>query len=111
MCSVWISKQTATFALHSISRMVLYNPCGKCTRYALSLYINQTRLFFKRLNVLIVFNRTAVIIYYIIYVRFCWLPQLLSAKCICLCMQMFLINGILRCKTCVINVFPVLLLT
>jgi len=30
MYSVWISQQTATLALHSISRLVLYNRSGEC---------------------------------------------------------------------------------
>jgi hypothetical protein len=50
MCLVWISQQTATFALHSISRLVLYNRGGVFTaRYALSPYKKLARLIFKRL--------------------------------------------------------------
>jgi len=30
LCVVWISEQTATFTLHNISRLVLYNRCGVC---------------------------------------------------------------------------------
>jgi len=30
MCLVRIAQQTATFALHNISRMVLYNRVGEC---------------------------------------------------------------------------------
>jgi len=30
MCSVRISEQTATFSLHNISRLVLYNRGGEC---------------------------------------------------------------------------------
>jgi len=33
MCSVWISQQTATFVLHNISRLVLYNQGGECLLY------------------------------------------------------------------------------
>jgi hypothetical protein len=51
MCFVWISEQTATFALHSTSRLVLYNRSGVFTaRYALGPYIKQTCLFFEGLS-------------------------------------------------------------
>ena len=51
MCFVRISEQTATFALHSISRMVLYNRGGVFTaRYALSPYIKLTRLVLRGLS-------------------------------------------------------------
>jgi len=30
MCFVWIAEQTASFALHNISRLILYNRGGEC---------------------------------------------------------------------------------
>jgi len=30
MCFVWVSEQTATFALDSMNSLVLYNRCGEC---------------------------------------------------------------------------------
>ena len=54
MCFVWISQQTATGALHNISRLVSYNRGGRVftTRYALSPYIKLELLVFKRLTCL-----------------------------------------------------------
>jgi len=50
MYFVRISQQTATFSLHNISRLALYNRGGVFTaRYGLSPYIQQKRLFFKGL--------------------------------------------------------------
>ena len=51
MCFVRISEQTATFALHNISRLVLYNRGGVFTaRYVLSPYIKLTRVVFGGLS-------------------------------------------------------------
>jgi hypothetical protein len=50
MCFVRMSKQTATFVLYSINRLVLYNRNGLFTaRYALSPYVKQIRFVFKGL--------------------------------------------------------------
>jgi hypothetical protein len=52
MCCVWISDKTATFALYTIKRLVLYNRGGEFTaRYALSTYIKETVFVFKVLNI------------------------------------------------------------
>jgi hypothetical protein len=51
VCFVWLLEQTENFALHNISRLVLYNRCGVfTTRYGLSPYIKQSHLVFKVLK-------------------------------------------------------------
>ena len=49
---VWISEQTATFALYSINRLVLYNYRWRVftARYELNPYIKQIHLVFNPLN-------------------------------------------------------------
>jgi hypothetical protein len=52
MSVVWISVQTATFALCNINRLVLYNRDGVCLLRCMHCpLINRTRFLFKRLKV------------------------------------------------------------
>jgi len=50
MCAWRISKQTATFTLYSINRLVLYHEDGQCLLGNMSLYIKQKHLAIKWLN-------------------------------------------------------------
>jgi hypothetical protein len=50
VCCVWISEQTANFALHNIKKIDIYKRGGVFTaRYAQSPYTLQIRFVFKRL--------------------------------------------------------------
>jgi len=52
VCFVWISEQTANFALHIIKRLVFVTEVESvyCAVRTESLYNTHTRFFFKRIN-------------------------------------------------------------
>jgi hypothetical protein len=50
MCFVRIQERTATFTLHNISRLILYNRGGKCLQRGTDCHVKHTRSVFNPLT-------------------------------------------------------------